>query len=141
MCIRDRYGEKAIDLTICCPDGSKAQLYARKYGCNCCEIPKSLTANKEICASGLWVKFVLLKEKIDLNVLCKKLSINKGETWSWETSSSSVEINKVMSMDEAEKMCIRDRSTYGVPLTIFCVIILVGLLVESFLKYRKEQQK
>ena len=99
-----QYGEKAIDLTICCPDGSKAQLYARKYGCNCCEIPKSLTANKEICASGLWVKFVLLKEKIDLNVLCKKLSINKGETWSWETSSSSVEINKVMSMDEAERL-------------------------------------
>ena len=99
-----QYGEKAIDLTICCPDGSKAQLYARKYGCNCCEIPKSLTANKEICASGLWVKFVLLKEKIDLNVLCNKLSINKGETWSWETSSSSVEINKVMSMDEAERL-------------------------------------
>lgn len=99
-----QYGEKTIDLTICCPAGSKAQLYARKYRCNCCEIPKSLTANKEICARGLWVKFVLLKETIDLNVLCKKLSINKGETWSWKTSSSSVEINKVMSMDEAERL-------------------------------------
>ena len=41
-----QYGEKAIDLTICCPDGSKAQLYARKYGCN-----------KEICERGLWVEF------------------------------------------------------------------------------------
>ena len=36
---------------------------------------------------------------------------------------------------------VTNKSTYGVPLTIFCVIILVGLLVESFLKYRKEQQK
>lgn len=34
-----------------------------------------------------------------------------------------------------------NKSTYGAPLTIFCVIILVGLSVESFLKYRKEQQK
>lgn len=34
-----------------------------------------------------------------------------------------------------------NKSTYGVPLTIFCVIILGGLSVESFLKYRKEQQK
>ena len=34
----------------------------------------------------------------------KKLSINKGETWSWKTSSSSVEINKVTSMDEAERL-------------------------------------
>lgn len=36
---------------------------------------------------------------------------------------------------------VTNKSTYGVPLTIFCVIILVGLSVESFLKYRKEQQK
>lgn len=89
-----QYGERVIDLTICCPAGSKAQLYARKYGCNCCEIPKSLTANKEICARGLWVKFALLKEKIELDEWCKILNINKAEMWSWEKKSSLITINK-----------------------------------------------
>ena len=31
-----------------------------------------------------------------------------------------------------------NKSTYGVPLTIFCVITLVVLSVDPFLKYRKE---
>ena len=99
-----QYGEKAIDLTICCPDGSKAQLYARKYGCNCCEIPKSLTANKEICARGLWVEFALLKEKIELDEWCKILNINKAEVWSWEKKSSLITINKVINMDDAMQL-------------------------------------
>ena len=90
---------------IYCSAGSKALLYARKYGLFCSEIPSVPISTVQICASSLQLVSVNIYRPDNLaqQLFQTHPGIYKAATWSWCISSNppSLAINKAMGMEDA----------------------------------------
>lgn len=90
---------------ICCSAGSKAHLYARKYGMNCSEIPSQPKGDVQVCASSIILVLGSLSKTVSISDLYRLVGINKAATWSWNVERwNRVDINKTMDMNDAMQL-------------------------------------
>lgn len=86
---------------VYCAAGSKAQLYARKYGLDCVQIPSQPPARREIALRSLSLK---LGNERDLSNLQKRLGIYKASTSSWRRQFCEMSIDVSMDIDDAKRL-------------------------------------
>ena len=97
--------ENSAKPVICCSAGSKAHLYARKYGMNCSEIPPQPKGDVQVCASSIILVLGSWSKTASISDLYRLVGINKAATWSWTVKrSNQLIINKMMDMDDAEQL-------------------------------------
>ncbi len=96
---------------ILCSAGSKALLYARKYGLPCKEIPSSAPHNPQICASeislGINIYGVRWQDETVENFrnLAHHINVPKAATWSWNRQSAQrFSIEKSMPKVDAKEL-------------------------------------
>lgn len=87
--------------TVYCAAGSKAQLYARKYGLDCVQIPSQPPARREIVLNYLWLK---LDNERDLSTLQKRLGVYKASTSVWECRIGCLMISKYIDVNDAKQL-------------------------------------
>ena len=101
----DIFGKKGITPIIYCATGSKALLYARKYGLECREISLQPVANIDVCSSGIIMVLWTLKKGENLATWYKYFGLSKAETWSWSVRSwNELYIEKDMDMEDALRL-------------------------------------
>lgn len=87
--------------TVYCAAGSKAQLYARKYGLDCVQIPSQPPARREIVLRYLWLE---LDNERDLSTLQKRLGVYKASTAAWECRSGYLMANQYIDVNDAKQL-------------------------------------
>lgn len=108
---RFKKDNRANTPTILCAAGSKAHMYARKYGIECKEIAAQPVADVEVCAS--WIVFAERCSKGDILQIYRYLGLNKAESWSWKKCSyNAVNIDKTMDMNEALRLVNKIKKYY-----------------------------
>lgn len=101
----DIFGKKGITPIIYCAAGSKALLYARKYGLECREILLQPVEDIEVCSSGIIMVLGTLKKGENLATWYKYFGLSKAETWSWSVKSwNTLYIEKDMDIEDAFKL-------------------------------------
>ncbi len=107
---------------ILCAAGSKAHLYARKYGLPCIEIQAHQRTDHTICASGIALDMGSVSNTNSLAKLYQYIGVSKAESWAWESRNQfTLIINKTMTMEDAEtlkrkiQMYINQHSDYSRP--------------------------
>lgn len=98
---RDIFGN-ATKPIICCSAGSKAHLYARKYGMSCSEIKSQPKREVQVCASSIILVLGSFSKTASISDLYRLIGINKAATWSWNVKRwNQLDINKIMDMNDA----------------------------------------
>lgn len=101
---RDIFGN-ATKPIICCSAGSKAHLYARKYGMGCSEIQPQPKRGVHVCASSIILVLGSVSKTVSLSDLYRLLGINKAATWSWNVERwNRLDINKTMDINDAMQL-------------------------------------
>ncbi len=101
----DIFGKRGITPIIYCAAGSKALLYARKYGLECQEISSQPLSNTKTCSSGIILVFGTLRKGENLATWYKYFGLCKAETWSWSVRSwNELCIEKDMDMEDALRL-------------------------------------
>lgn len=98
------FGRSASPI-IYCAAGSKALLYARKYGMKCVEIPLQKAANVQIGSTGIILVLGSLKKTDSLSDWYRRIGVSKAATWSWEVKYwNQLEISKNMNISDAYQL-------------------------------------
>ena len=109
--------ENKSNAIIYCASGSKAQLYARKYGLECREISQQPVSSANSFAETIVVEFGSYTKEESLKNWYKNFGFCKAETWSWEYKGDyTIHITKIMEMKDAEYIRAKIRSfanSYG----------------------------
>lgn len=87
--------------TVYCAAGSKALLYARKYGLDCVQIPSQPPAHREIALRYLWLK---LDNERDLSTLQKRLGVYKASTSAWQCRIGCLMTNQSIDVNDAKHL-------------------------------------
>lgn len=117
----DIFGKSAHPIVYCAA-GSKGQLYARKYGLDCQEIPLSPVVDARICANGIIFVLGSITRGHNIKEIHKLMGINKAETWSWEYKGfNKLIIQKCMDSNNANTLrrelqsFVNDHNNWSVP--------------------------